>query len=104
MLKGKIIENSNLISEIDFDSKLFSDILNCLDNARKEHIPDLCWKELGGWKGNADQQYNAKEMMFHWVGYAKNFITKKDLFWWYESLLEIDHLNLLDKLKCVCRR
>ncbi len=97
-MKGKLIENSNLISEIEYGSKLFSDILNCLDNARKEHIPDLCWKKLGGWKGAANQQYNAKEMMQHWVGYAENLVTKKDLFWWYESLWEIDHLNLLDRL------
>ena len=93
-----MIKSSHFILEIEYDNELFSDILNCLDDKRTEFIPDLVWKKLGGWREDTNLQYNAKEMMQHWVGYAKNPITKRDLFWWYESLHEIDHLGLLEKL------
>ena len=98
LISKTMIKSGNFILNIEYDKELFLDILKCLDETRKAYVPDLCWKKLGGWKEDVDQRFDAKEMMQHWVGYAKNPITQKDLFWWYESLREIDHLNLLDKL------
>ena len=92
-----MIKSGDYINRIDFDKSLFSDILSCLDDTRKEYIPAKGWKEGIGMLGNDfDRCFNSNEMFNHWSGYAKNMISNRDLFWWHESLSEVDHLNVSD--------
>lgn len=92
-IRKQIVE----LESLELDEALFHRIQDDLLKNAGNHIPADVWLKAGGGAAATDASaFDAKSLIFPWLGFGKTHVTPESLSWYYQFIKDIDTLGIAD--------
>ncbi|MHA4868432.1 putative sugar O-methyltransferase [Duganella sp. PWIR1] len=91
-IRKQIVE----LESLDLDEALFNRVQDDLLKHAGNHVPADVWLKAGGGDGTAAGEFDAKSLIFPWLGFGKTHVSPESLSWYYPFIKDIDTLGIAD--------
>jgi SAM-dependent methyltransferase len=91
-IRKQIVE----LESLDLDEALFNRVQDDLLKNAGNHVPAEVWLKAGGGDGAAAGEFDAKSLIFPWLGFGKTHVSPESLSWYYPFIKDIDTLGIAD--------